>query len=428
MNNNVQLKQRIWLGPSQSPPNGAQVITGPHGGRYYESRPRSRKQPEHHEERGDGGNDEGGVFDEAAQVLEEAFDPHVDKLISGIKELKGELGFNPGDEKKNANALYAAMDDAKVSTIKGRTVVESGGYIIDLTAHKDDALYGSLRDAEVAPGIFKKDGYEKAVGESAKPNTAEEAPGRVFLKGPDKYMDGNNDWCSFERFDLRNAKKLSAGGSDRSAYELPDGKILKIAKTPRGLLQNDAENDGFLSLIPDVYEQGKDYVVVQKVNRDDSRTRAMLKELSQFQATHFDRKDAELQDAFQKLDEKYPESGFTDAMSYDLMWYDFISPRNWGWIGDRPYHLDGGTFNKSILDKDSIDGARPDWEDVVRRRKSARSDGSTVLVKSLAASARVSQEHEDDLKDPLIEQYEAASKSIEKLVRSLDDDMLSRIR
>lgn len=199
-----------------------------------------------------------------------------------------------------------------------------------------------------------------------------------FFKGISKYM-GTTDNISFERFDLSKARLISRGGSDRVVYELPDGKIIKIAKNPRGLEQNDSEGDSYLGMIPVCHENGKDYVVVDKIDRDDSRTNKMLKGLSGFSPIDFDKKTSPLIDAFSKLDEKYPDSGFNDSLSYDLIFNDFKSPRNWGWKDDKPYLVDAGTLNKSIIDKSVSEFSKKDWSDVLNARRRARKKGIVII-------------------------------------------------
>ena len=43
-----------------------------------------------------------------------------------------------------------------------------------------------------------------------------------------------------ERYDISKLEKISSGGSDRDVYAIGKTKVLKIAKTARGLLRNES--------------------------------------------------------------------------------------------------------------------------------------------------------------------------------------------
>ena len=152
----------------------------------------------------------------------------------------------------------------------------------------------------------------------------------------------DTDKVARERFDFSKLKRLG-GGSDRDVFDLGDGKILKVAKTARGLEQNIYEGDHYLSFVPEVYERGLNYVVAEKAeaplvsNKGGAELQAMLKDLSRFTQKDFDNKTTELQDALEKY-------GLEDATSYDVLWNDFTAKRNWGLKDGQPIHVDGGTF------------------------------------------------------------------------------------
>jgi GNAT superfamily N-acetyltransferase len=152
----------------------------------------------------------------------------------------------------------------------------------------------------------------------------------------------DTDKVARERFDFSKLKRLG-GGSDRDVFDLGDGKILKVAKTARGLEQNIYEGDSYLSFVPEVYERGLNYVVAERAeaplvsNKGGAELQAMLKDLSRFTQKDFDNKTIELQDALEKY-------GLEDATSYDVLWNDFTAKRNWGLKDGQPIHVDGGTF------------------------------------------------------------------------------------
>jgi len=184
---------------------------------------------------------------------------------------------------------------------------------------------------------------------------------------------------SFNRFDLKDAKLLSSGGSDRSAYEMPDGKILKIVKSARGLGQNEME--GVIALVPKLYERGKDYVLVEKCGREDEMSDNMLAGLQRFTSEDWKVKTKDLLVEIDRLDKEYPDCGFKDVLNYDIIFGDFKKAKNWGWKG-RPYLIDAGTLDRGELDKQFIEHLQPKWFEIVKARREAREAGNAVLTKS----------------------------------------------
>jgi hypothetical protein len=164
----------------------------------------------------------------------------------------------------------------------------------------------------------------------------------------------DTDKVARERFDISKLKKIGSG-SDRDVYDLGDGRVLKIAKTARGLTQNIYEGDYYLKgIIPEVTERGLNYVVAENTPRiktsdvveifdedgnaiGTATAGQMLKELQQFSQKDFDNRVGKLQDVLYKY-------GFYDIMNYDVLWGDFIVQRNWGYKDGKAYHSDGGTF------------------------------------------------------------------------------------
>jgi len=182
-----------------------------------------------------------------------------------------------------------------------------------------------------------------------------------------------------DRFDLKDAKLLSSGGSDRSAYEMPDGKILKIVKSARGLGQNQME--GAIKLVPKLYEKGKDYVLVEKCDREDEMSDNMLAGIQRFSSDDWKVKTKDLLDEIDRLDKEYKDCGFKEVLNYDLIWGDFKKAKNWGWKG-RPYLIDAGTLDRGELNKSFIEHLQPEWFEIVKARREARGAGNAVLTKT----------------------------------------------
>lgn len=171
----------------------------------------------------------------------------------------------------------------------------------------------------------------------------------------------STDKVARERFDIAKLKKISSSGSDRDVYDLGDNKVLKIAKTARGLAQNQAENDYVLQnddIIPKVYEVGLNYNVVEKVqlaSTKNSEVRQLIIDLKKAEEDFNKQHDIEewksLNEYLGDVLDKYNIS--KTALDYEILGGDFKRQSNWG-VRDNGQliHLDGGTFagNNLITD------------------------------------------------------------------------------
>ena len=159
-----------------------------------------------------------------------------------------------------------------------------------------------------------------------------------------------------ERFNISKLKRISAG-SDRIVYELDDNKVIKIAKTARGLMQNIYEGSYDLveeELLPDIYERGLNYVIVEKVSpikaKDlvptydvegdqigTEKAEKMFADFSKFSQIDFDNSSQKLIDTLYKY-------GMFYILNREVLFGDFSRKANWGIKNGKPIHLDGGTF------------------------------------------------------------------------------------
>lgn len=185
----------------------------------------------------------------------------------------------------------------------------------------------------------------------------------------------DTDVVARERFDIPKLKQIGAG-SDRVVFDLGDGKVLKVAKTPRGLEQNIHEGDYYLSgnIIPEVFERGLNYVVVEKIEPPLKSTKGydklndLLTKIQKFTQKDFDQHNSELQDVMYEYD-------LGDVFNYDILWNDFTAKRNWGIKDGQPLHLDGGTFG-GVQMLDRFKGQKPlsdsEFRDIYNRSKKAK--------------------------------------------------------
>lgn len=191
----------------------------------------------------------------------------------------------------------------------------------------------------------------------------------------------DTDQVARERFDIPKLKQIGAG-SDRVVFDLGDGKVLKVAKTPRGLEQNIYEGDYYLSgsIIPEVFERGLNYVVVEKIEpplkatKGSDKLNNLLNRIQKFFQKDFDQHNPELQEVIEEYE-------MSDIFNYDLLWNDFKAKRNWGLKDGQPLHLDGGSFG-GIQMLDRFKGQKPlsdpEFRDIYNRSKKAKIENKDV--------------------------------------------------
>lgn len=178
--------------------------------------------------------------------------------------------------------------------------------------------------------------------------------------GTDSFMrDGEvismSDVVARERFDIPKLKKLSFGGSDRDVYDLGDGNVLKIAKSARGLAQNQMADYYAASqgLIPEIKEIGRNYVVFEKVDKPDANTMKMVAELKKADKPNAVYKDKKYYDDINNYIEimkkyNYPADSLLDYGD-SVLWGDINVIRNWGTKDGVPVLLDEGSLNGSFV-------------------------------------------------------------------------------
>jgi len=151
----------------------------------------------------------------------------------------------------------------------------------------------------------------------------------------------DTDLVARERFNIPSLKRIGEG-SDRVVFDLGGNKVLKVAKTARGLAQNMYEGSYDLveeGIIPEAFETGLNYIVTEKVEtaKGSKAVNDLMRELKKFTQRDFDNRTSELQDVLVANDLDY-------VMNYDILYGDFSAARNWGVKNGKPIHLDGGTF------------------------------------------------------------------------------------
>ena len=209
-------------------------------------------------------------------------------------------------------------------------------------------------------------------------------------------------------FDLKSLKKIGEG-SDRIVYDLGDGRVLKVAKTVKGLVQNSALQGGdkqmLGDLVPEVYfeDEGLDYVIMENVPRNDKAVREWMK----FMKRSFDNNGVTRFGGLAPETMQYLEAkGLEDFLNYNALWGDFFRPSSWGQRANGDFVLiDEGTL-LSDSDRRSTPNEffQQDWAEVKRLRRQPkareqrvsdvverykfRPDGSLIGDSRLAAELR----------------------------------------
>lgn len=298
-----------------------------------------------------------------------------------------ELGYDSKRLKETVNKAY--QEYTKEFTPKEVTkgiIGRIGGFISDLFGGKAEDKVVILKDAQST--------FAKASQLEQDVRFQIEAGFRGENNMPIAYRY-DTDQVARERFDIPKLKKIGEG-SDRVVFDLKDGKVLKVAKTPRGLEQNIYEGDYYLSgtILPETFERGLNYVVVEKISPAITRTidlgiadiniesdkkgigklNDLLKKLKQFTQKDFDNHNVDLQAILTEYD-------LTDIMNYDVIWNDFTAKRNWGLKNGEPLHLDGGTFG-GIQMLDRFKGQKPlsdpEFRDIYNRSKKVKIENKDV--------------------------------------------------
>jgi hypothetical protein len=236
-------------------------------------------------------------------------------------------------QKARNNALVAKLDAFKQL---------NGGEVPTDTTQPTRFLKGAQKPEPSIPG-----GMENPANEVAKPTS--------LLADIGRHTD--TDTTFIQRYGKNiDLKPISKGGSSRNVYDLGD-KVVKIAKTAKGLEQNGLEGDMYAP-VPEVIEKGKDYVIVEKIGPPDTLTKQFVKDLrdAQLSTSHYT-------DALNKVSEKYRTAGnedlaniADDLMNYDPLMNDLTAIRNWGTSKDGlPVLVDAGALNKGINFSSKVD-------------------------------------------------------------------------
>jgi hypothetical protein len=258
-----------------------------------------------------------------------------------------EVGFNP----QRYGYFYVKETGERI--VRSPEVVQVG-----------PLLMANIEDAHYPTGTFIEE----------TPHSALLSESMAFTKFNDRtdYIEVNDDIIIQQRIPNLDKFEKMRGGGDRAVYWLSPDKVVKVAKTKRGLAQNALAFEYYLrenEHWPTVFEIGKDYVIMEYVPRNDIAVNRFLKPLKSIEMYHdFQHKNPEFQEAMREL-------GLEQFMDYDLAWGDFIAARNWGIKKDGTAVLvDEGAIDSGYLDRgyDADGQYQADWNRILEQRKQVK--------------------------------------------------------
>jgi hypothetical protein len=166
-----------------------------------------------------------------------------------------------------------------------------------------------------------------------------------------------------DRYCRQNLNRIGVG-SARAVYELPDGKVLKLAKNAKGIAQNDVEGDyglnsmysNILSTLHDVNDDG--YWVVadkyEKVSQKEllAHLKVTSEELESLSLAINNYTSGRDMDRLHRFSHHYSSEGDQPNMlifkmiemtvNFDMMGGDFTRASSWGRRGDELKIIDYG--------------------------------------------------------------------------------------
>lgn len=182
-----------------------------------------------------------------------------------------------------------------------------------------------------------------------------------------------------KKFGARNLKRLPkiGEGRDRIVYALDQDKVLKVAKNPKGLEQNERERD--LEYLEGLkhYESGKDFVVMERAQKPGRSTTTMLRGLRKAGMKPWEEDPGKLSEIFEKagVSQEY--------LNYNLSSGDFLAKRNWGEKDGVPVLIDAGTLSRESTRPSKIKAGPfgrgysqdPEWREIQQERRAFKTSG-----------------------------------------------------
>ena len=344
----------------------------------------------------------------AGQVGKESIKAMLKEQVAKIVQSKTAAGmgsgalYNLADDAARQNVKIEAKAQEEYSTLEGMIAATTGAAAGGVLANAPEIGRELVGGAKKAIGDFIETPMGDLVTGTMRMQEGGVVPNARIKAGDlSGLYNGDTQKVARERFDIQNLEHISRGGSDREVFDLGEGKALKVSKTARGIGQNEAEQDYMLAgtILPDVYESGKNYNVVEKV--DFKAKRKEINQLTKLLASkdvyYNNRLDGgKLYNALLEAEEQFNIEGLTDLANFDLLWGDITASRNWGVGQDgRIVHADGGSISADILDVTDMDKSL--WEEIKREVKRLKKEHGDVdkYLASLAGVATISSLKED---------------------------------
>jgi len=223
-----------------------------------------------------------------------------------------------------------------------------------------------------------------------------------------------------------------SSGRDRIVFVPADEKrrtVVKVAKNPQGLQQNDQEGD-YIAPVPGLIDSGEDYVEVEMADEPASKeTKRMLKDIQETMIDPrmmYPRSEEEakrIQKRISKHNEKLAKYGLEDLGNYNVAWGDMTRPSTWGELRGQPVIVDAGALNKDSIGvydrvgkRHTLQMSKNDWEKIKAERRKAKKEGIEKLYAKKDITWR------DEVEVPMIDYPDSFGYAYEKKVVMMSPD------
>ena len=286
--------------------------------------------------------------------------PQKSAVMSWIKNLGQKLGFKMDFINQLTKDEEAVIDLLNTMAKK----ISSGEVISD--ADVEGLGGGRVRKTE-----------DKKTKEKRQPKQQKAPKDLTFEEYIKRNTRQQKEEVAAEKFNLDELEVISKGGTGRIVYQHPTdkNKVIKVATSPRGLEQNASVGFGDFNMldgrITELFEKGLDYIVVEKVSRNDKVVNKYLKGLkSAYRENGVDR----FGNVAPIVQEIMQDKGLIDFLNYNILWGDFLATRNWGVRKDGEVVLvDEGALNDKVFYGSKIEEwAQKEWQQVKDRKRKTR--------------------------------------------------------
>ena len=305
--------------------------------------------------------------------------PQKSAVLSWIKSMGQKMGFSMdfiNQLTKDEEAVIDLMNTLATKVREGEVIQKSDVDVI--TGGRVRKKEATTKKEETTKKEKPKQKKEKETKKPKRKTKEQKAPKDLTFDEYVKRQTRNQkEETASEVFNLEELEVISKGGTGRIVYQHPTdkNKVIKVATSPRGLEQNLSVGFGDFNMldgkIAELFEQGLDYIVVEKVPRNDKVVNKYLKGLkSAYRENGVDR----FGNVAPIVQEIMQDKGLIDFLNYNILWGDFLATRNWGVRKDGEVVLvDEGALNDKVFYGSKIEEwAQKEWQEVKNRKRKDR--------------------------------------------------------